>query len=412
MRRGCVAYGLILIPFIPLLNILPSPEQSLFYLSDVLVLSVIFWTIAFSLASKSYCLMRTDIDLPFLGYSLISALAVLVPMVSKSDVEGNIRLFKILFESYFIYYTTVAILVFRRDILEKVIFATLIVCSIISILAVFQFLKTGSVPGSVFNDSEMLSIYLTLVLPLALGVLVYSDERVNRVLAAAAFLSGGMALFLSYSRAGWISGAVTSLILAIHYLFFADRYLRTDRAGRHRKKKALFVILTLSSLLCLWFCYVERLVRDIFYARFMSIFSDYTLGGRVDLWKSAWRLIQDSPLLGHGAFPNVYNLYLQVAGQFGLVALAFFFFLFLKFFGVVFIRLKNVKSPRERGIVVAGSLGVLGLLIVGMAESSLGSRMSPLFWMQVGMVMALQKMADNRQGRASGSHLHMSLARN
>jgi len=127
------------------------------------------------------------------------------------------------------------------------------------------------------------------------------------------------------------------------------------------------------------------------------MFTDHTFGGRVDLWKAAWQLIQDSPLLGHGAVLNAYNLYLQVAAQFGLMALILFLLVFLKFFGVTLGRLKNIKSPREFGVVLGGSLGVLGLLIGGLAESSLGSRMSPLFWMQMGMVIALQKMADNRQ---------------
>lgn len=54
-----------------------------------------------------------------------------------------------------------------------------------------------------------------------------------------------------------------------------------------------------------------------------------------------------------------------------------------KFFGVTFGQLTQK--------IIGGALGVLGLLIGGMTESYLGSRMSPLFWVQVGMVVALQR---------------------
>jgi len=413
LKKEYVGYGLILVPLTPILNTLPIFGQNLFYPSDAVVLLVILCYLG-SLFSKSFRLIRTDIDLPFMGYSLVASLAVLVSLISKGDMAGNVRLLKILFESCLVYYITVSFLTSRKDLMNKVILAIISFFFIISALAVYKFLRSGSVPGSVFNDSEALGIYLTLVLPLILGLMLYGYSGTGKALVGIIFSLGCAALFLSSSRAGWISGAITLSILGVHRLVLGGKYVvKNDGAGKRKKAKAFLAIPALSGVLYyLWFYYVQGPIRDVFYLRFMSIFSDNTFGGRVDLWESAWRLIQDSPLLGHGPTVNVYNLYLQTAAQFGLVALILFLFVFMKFFGVTFGRLKNIKSSREFGVVMGGALGVLGLLIVGMAESALGSRMSPLFWMQVGMVMALQKMADNRQGRASGSHLHMSLARN
>jgi len=336
----------------------------------------------------------------------VASLAVLVSLISKGDMAGNVRLLKILLESCLVYYITISILISHKYLMNKVILAVISVFFIISALAVYQFLRSGSVPGSVFNDSEALGIYLTLVLPLILGLLLYGYSGTGKVFLGIIFSLGCAALFLSSSRTGWISGAVTLSMLGVHRLVLGGKYVvKNDGArpgvsstGKRRKAKAFLVIPALSGLLYyLWSFYVQGPIRDVFSLRFMSMFTDHTFGGRVDLWKAAWQLIQDSPLLGHGAVLNAYNLYLQVAAQFGLMALILFLLVFLKFFGVTLGRLKNIKSPREFGVVLGGSLGVLGLLIGGLAESSLGSRMSPLFWMQMGMVIALQKMADNRQ---------------
>jgi O-antigen ligase len=382
-----------LVPLTPLLNTLPFLKQDFFYFSDIIILSLIGIGIINFLSPKGNRPVTTEIDLPLLGYSLIACLSVMVSLFSQGDAVGNLRLLKIIFESYFVYYITVVFLASRKDFADNLIFATLIASLIISGLAIYQFFRSGSIPGSIFNDSEMLSIYLTLILPLIFGFLIYGYDGTGKMFAGIVFSLGCLSLFLSFFRAGWISGALTLSILGLCRLFGGNKHSVKSRGSGTGKRVAVFLSILFASglLYWLWYHHIHATTRDAFYLRFMSIFSDHTFGGRVDLWEVALQLIQGSPLLGHGPTVNVYNLYLQVAAQFGLVALILFLFVFMKFFGVTLGRLKNIKSSREFGVVMGGALGVLGMLIVGMAESSLGSRMSPLFWMQVGMVMALQR---------------------
>ena len=106
--------------------------------------------------------------------------------------------------------------------------------------------------------------------------------------------------------------------------------------------------------------------------------------------------------MGHGSVVNTYNLYLQIAAQFGLFILGIFLFVIYRFFKCSMHGLKKINNPFYYAVVLGSCAGVLGLLIEGVAESSLGSRISPLFWMQIAIGVAT--VANSTSKSASRDH--------
>jgi len=169
-----------------------------------------------------------------------------------------------------------------------------------------------------FPDPHMMSFYLGMALPFCLALFFFEEK--HKKMAGAAFLLVGLAIFLTFSRGGYL-GVLASIIF----------FLVAMRGSLQlRDKKFLVAVGLLLMVIALFFSPVI--------GRFSSIFSleDGSNLGRLQIWQDSLSLAGDNLLLGVGlgnysfgmGFAQDYrnamtshNLYLDLLAELGIFGL-------------------------------------------------------------------------------------------
>jgi putative inorganic carbon (HCO3(-)) transporter len=159
------------------------------------------------------------------------------------------------------------------------------------------------------ENPNLLAGYLIPILPLALVALLRWRSWPQRLFAAAALVLGAVALFLSYSRGGWL-GMVAAL--GGIALLLVLRQTRSWPALWRR----LFPLLLVSLAVAVLVVAVTQI--EPLRIRVMSLVAgreDSSNNFRINVWLAAIEMIQDRPWLGIGpgnsAFNLIYPLYQQ-----------------------------------------------------------------------------------------------------
>ena len=159
------------------------------------------------------------------------------------------------------------------------------------------------------ENPNLLAGYLIPILPLALVALLRWRTWPQRLFAAAALLLGSIALFLSYSRGGWLGmlaalGAVVLLLV-----------LRQTRHWPTLWRRLFPLLLVVGGVAVLVVAVTQIEPLRI---RVMSLLAgrqDSSNNFRINVWLAAIEMIQDRPWLGIGpgnsAFNLIYPLYQQ-----------------------------------------------------------------------------------------------------
>ncbi|MFZ9945652.1 MAG: IctB family putative bicarbonate transporter [Vulcanococcus sp.] len=159
------------------------------------------------------------------------------------------------------------------------------------------------------ENPNLLAGYLIPILPIALVALLRWRTWPQKLFAAAALLVGAAALFLSYSRGGWL-GMLAALGAVVLLLVL--------RQTRHwptlwRRLFPLLLVATAAAVLVVAVTQIEPLR-----IRVMSLLAgrqDSSNNFRINVWLAAIEMIQERPWLGIGpgnsAFNLIYPLYQQ-----------------------------------------------------------------------------------------------------
>ncbi|WP_010314522.1 IctB family putative bicarbonate transporter [Synechococcus sp. CB0205] len=159
------------------------------------------------------------------------------------------------------------------------------------------------------ENPNLLAGYLIPILPIALIALLRWRSWPQRLFAASALLLGCSALFLSYSRGGWL-GMVAALGAAVLLLVL--------RQTRHWPPlwRRLFPLLLIAAAVCVLVIAVTQI--EPLRIRVMSLAAgrgDSSNNFRINVWLAAIEMIQERPWLGIGpgnsAFNLIYPLYQQ-----------------------------------------------------------------------------------------------------
>ena len=159
------------------------------------------------------------------------------------------------------------------------------------------------------ENPNLLAGYLIPILPIALIALLRWRSWPQRLFAASALLLGSSALFLSYSRGGWL-GMVAALGVAVLLLV-----LRQTRYWPPLWRR-LFPLLLIAVAVCVLVVAVTQI--EPLLIRVMSLAAgrgDSSNNFRINVWLAAIEMIQERPWLGIGpgnsAFNLIYPLYQQ-----------------------------------------------------------------------------------------------------
>ena len=159
------------------------------------------------------------------------------------------------------------------------------------------------------ENPNLLAGYLIPILPIAAVALLRWRSWPQRLFAAAALVLGTAALFLSYSRGGWLGmlAALGSLVLLL--------VLRQTRSWPPLWRR-LFPVLLIAAGVALLVVAVTQI--EPLRIRVMSLVAgrqDSSNNFRINVWLAAIEMIQDRPWLGIGpgnsAFNLIYPLYQQ-----------------------------------------------------------------------------------------------------
>ena len=152
------------------------------------------------------------------------------------------------------------------------------------------------------ENPNLLAGYLIPILPIALVALLRWRSLPQRLFAATALLSGSAALFLSYSRGGWLGmlGALGAVVL-----------LLVLRQTRHWPTlwRRLFPLLLVSAAVAVLVVAVTQI--EPLRIRVMSLLAgreDSSNNFRINVWLAAIDMIQARPWLGIGPGNNAFNL--------------------------------------------------------------------------------------------------------
>ena len=159
------------------------------------------------------------------------------------------------------------------------------------------------------ENPNLLAGYLIPILPIALVALLRWRTWPQRLFAAAGLLLGSIALFLSYSRGGWL-GMLAALGAVVLLLVL--------RQTRHWPVlwRRLFPLLLVAGAVAVLVVAVTQI--EPLRIRVMSLLAgrqDSSNNFRINVWLAAIEMIQDRPWLGIGpgnsAFNLIYPLYQQ-----------------------------------------------------------------------------------------------------
>lgn len=221
-------------------------------------------------------------------------------------------------------------------------------------------------PVAIYDTANAVALYLEPLVAFALAIVFLSQQRLDRTLATAFAVVAALAIFLSYSRGGWVTlaalviftglftrwrGWLAAAVVALGAALFA---------GSHRVRQRVLVEFDLHS-------------------------KNNTIGTRVPLWKSALAMLRHHPIFGGGLsgfkqsvqpyrdpayhenliYPH--NLVLNFWTETGLLGLAAFIWLLVQMVRVA-VRGLRLSQPWPRAMAV-GLMGVVvAFLLHGMVD--------------------------------------------
>ncbi len=209
---------------------------------------------------------------------------------------------------------------------------------------------------AIYNSANATSLFLEPPACFALAIALHGDDRRERVLAAAVYLLAALAIVLSYSRLGWITLGVLTLVVAAF-----SRWRIWVLAGTAAVAAAALGL--------------SHRVRERVLVEFDPSSPNNTVGLRLTLWRSALNMLAHRPVFGGGLsgfktaiqpyrdpgyhedliYPH--NLALNFWSETGILGLAAFAWLLVQVFRVSRRCLRGGPRPRTLGI------GLLAMLI-------------------------------------------------
>ena len=255
---------------------------------------------------------------------------------------------------------------------------------------------------SLFDNPNILAVYLVMILPFALYMLIQASKGRAKLLGTISVASIILCIVLTWSRGAWVAAIIC---IAVFLLIYSRKTLRYVFCG------------------CIFVPFLPFLLPQSVIRRFTSIgdLSDSSTMYRVYTWKGSLRVIGDYLFSGIGygtnAFQTIYpqyayagiesaehshSLFLQIligTGIAGIIVFAIFVFLFTQ---MSLENIKNTNNRVRRLITIAALCAVLSAIIFGLFDYTwYNYRILFLFWTIVAIGCACVRVGNDEERRHS-----------
>jgi len=290
--------------------------------------------------------------------------------------------------------------------------ASLAALGLLGLFGIVEYLVSGRggghfEPGSFYRSSVGLAVHVAFFAPLALSIWLGASARIWRLAGAASWLLAVACLPLTASRGALGSLFATSVLVV----------LVTARRTRGRGWRGIAVVLLLLAAGLSLLAARPELAGEAFAYKYRASIEGDFFSTRVEEWGEAWRAIGADPLFGEGPEAWAPSVPLELARRHGvpaaLLALAAIVVAAWITARRAWRRDREPSPVLDRGLHDASvawgvALGLVGLFLVGLAETGLGARSTPLLAVTLsvaGMVCVGRPGADPTQGSTNTNSL-------
>jgi len=289
--------------------------------------------------------------------------------------------------------------------------------SVIGMTAIFGGMSLpGLISGAgkltaTFRTSSQLPSYMIVLLPLLLSVVVRRGEPFVRLLALLGAMVAGLSIMASGSR----SGLLAALVSGVMYLFWRSR------------RRVRFVFVAGIAALLFFFAWRNGLFGNVPgpIMRSFSVFEDIAdirmLGngseqvriGNIQAWL---QIARTHPLLGVGLgnfklvltelVPQLsrgyelHNSFLSIWAETGILGFLAFLLFLAPFVSIGLRSIRRLPSSSVEEYRAALTFGIAGNLFHQFFHMGLRQ---PIFWVGLGLLLALDQVARHPEGRGLGS---------
>ena len=257
--------------------------------------------------------------------------------------------------------------------------ASLVALGLLALFGLAEFARdTGSEPGSFYRGSVGLANHIALVSPLALAWALGGQGR-RRMIATGVWVLAMLCLPLTASRGALGSVLITSAATGLLML----------RGGRRR---GLLLAGGALALVLVVLAVKPDIAGESFAYKYRKTVEGDFFSTRIDAWGEAGSVVAEHPLVGAGPEAWAPSVPLELAARHGLPAAAFALAGLGMAAWAAFRRIGRGLDPTAVGV----ALGLTGFLLVGLAETGIGARTTPLLVMTVVMsgLLAAQKTEE------------------
>ncbi len=268
-----------------------------------------------------------------------------------------------------------------------------------------MFEDIGGRVTSTFENSNMLGVFLIMMIPFAISYVFRAKRLYLKLLSASSAAVMGVCLIYTWSRGAWLGLVLAAFVFVILYNHYILPVLLP--AG-------------LLGITLLWDKLGGSGVFGNLITRFSSIItmSDTSSVYRMGIWRGAINVAKDNLFTGIGvgseAFRTVYirfaesgietavhshNLFLQILIETGIVGLAIFILAMVVCIksGLEIVRRADKDSMREKAMCVASISALLAALLQGMTDYIwFNYRIFFFFWVIVAIISASARIGRKK----------------
>ncbi len=370
---------------------------------------------------KKITLARTDFDFPVLGYLAACFITTLVTRNHFLSVFGVYEDFEGIITMIFyigLFYLTVNYIKSAAGV-YKVMTVMLLATLLIAGYGLAQNFGWDFVMWnpetysperffSTLGNPNFLAAYLVETIPIIAIMFFMTHKKLKKVAILTVLLMAVTVLFLTKSRAGFISFLSTVVLLAV-YAIIDSRKQGNVLFSKNKTWFIMFGFLILGTL------FIPKVQEGIFtiWERSKGLFTFHgiTLTPRIYIWESALMMFRDYPVFGTGLdtfqvmfpyyrFPiywqlewngtpeKTHNIFLQVLATQGLVGMGFYLLIFTAFIKKCYNMIFKDRDITTRYLVFGVFMAVIAYAVQGLFNYTVAAY-GVVFWMALGMVASL-----------------------